>query len=145
MQVELSRFHVKPGKSARVDEWLAMLNAHMGEVVQTLDREQMKLEVIFREVIGGEEYLYWFSVQGESGEAVTTSPFVVDRQHIAFHEECVDHDYGRRDAQPQVIMVPRHVAQAMDWADPPADAVEFQPRELIYRRPDSTIAPEVLP
>jgi hypothetical protein len=26
------------------------------------------------------------------------------------------------------------VAQAMDWADPPAAAVEFQRRELIHRR-----------
>jgi hypothetical protein len=68
MKVELSRFRVKTGKSARVDEWLDMLNNRMSEVVQTLDREQMKLEVIFREIIDGSEYLYWFSVQGEHGE-----------------------------------------------------------------------------
>jgi hypothetical protein len=70
MKVELSRFHVKPGKSARVDEWMAMLNGSTHEVVQTLERERMKLEVIFREIINGEEYLYWFSVQGEAGEPI---------------------------------------------------------------------------
>lgn len=71
MKVELSRFRIKANKSERVTEWLAMLNNRMPEVLQTLEREQMKIEVIFREMIDGEEYLYWFSVQGEHGEHVT--------------------------------------------------------------------------
>jgi hypothetical protein len=134
MRVELSRFRVKPGKSARVDDWLKMLNDSMKEVVQTLEREQMKLEVIFREIIDDEEYLYWFSVQGEAGEEVATSPFAVDQQHRRFDEECIDHGFGMRDAQPQVIMVPHRVALAMDLTKAPAGAVEFQRRELIHRR-----------
>lgn len=135
MLVELSRVRVKPGKSARVDEWLAMLNHNMDEVKQTLVREEMKVEVIFREIIGEDEFLYWFSVQGEQGEHVNTSPFEVDRLHIAFHEECIDHDYGMRDAQPQVIMIPDAIARAIGWADPPSDAVAFGRREIIHRKP----------
>jgi len=135
MRVELSRFRVKPGKSERVDAWLAMLNERMDEVQQTLDREQMKLEVIFREIIDGEEYLYWFSVQGEAGEDVKTSPFDLDQLHVAFHMECVDHQYGRRDAQPQVIIVPPGVAAAMDWPEPEKDAAPFERREIIFRPP----------
>ena len=135
MKVELTRFRVKEDKSTRVDEWLKMLNDNMGEVIQTLDREQMKLEVIFREIINGEEYLYWFSVMGETGEQVTTSPFEVDRKHIAFDEECIDHDYGAREAQPQVVMVPPNIAQAMGWDAPFEDVVPFEQREIIHRRP----------
>lgn len=134
MLVELSRFRVKPGKSARVDEWLTMLNARMDEVKQTLVREEMKVEVIFREMIGDDEYLYWFSIQGAAGEHVRTSPFEVDRLHIAFHEECIDHDYGMRDAQPQVIMIPDAIAAAIGWRDPSGDAVPFARREIIHRR-----------
>ncbi len=137
MLVELSRFRVKPGKSARVDEWLAMLNFHMDEVKQTLVREEMKVEVIFREIIGEDEYLYWFSIQGEAGEHVRTSPFEVDRLHIAFHDECIDHEYGMRDAQPQVIMIPDAIARAMGWDNPPGDAVAFARKEIIHRRPGS--------
>ena len=136
MKVELSRFRVRPGKSARVDEWLAMLNERMDEVKQTLVREEMQVEVIFREIIDDDEFLYWFSIQGAAGEHVRTSPFEVDRLHIAFHEECIDHDYGMRDAQPQVIMIPDAIAAAMGWADPPGDAVPFARREIIHRRPD---------
>lgn len=134
MRVELSRYRVKQGKSARVDEWLGLLNQRMDEVTEALDREEMKLEVIFREVIGGGDYLYWFSVQGEEGQPVQTSPFDIDRAHIEFWEECIDHDYGRRDAQPQVIMLPEVVARSMQWENPSAAAVKFQARQLIFRR-----------
>src|SRR3990172_3532819 len=115
MLVELSRFKVKPGKEARVDEWLAMLNRRMSEAKQTLVREKMKLEVIFRERIGTDEYLSWFSVQDQTGAPVSTSPFDVDKEHLAFHDECIDHEYGRHDAQTQVVLVPDEVASALGW------------------------------
>ncbi len=136
MRVELTRVRVKEGKSARVDDWLKMLNEEMDEVIQTLDREQMKVEVIFREMIDGDEYLYWFSVQGEAGEEVNTSPFEVDRKHVAFHEECIDHGYGAHDAQPQVVMVPPYIAHAIGWDNPSADIVSFEQREIIHRKPE---------
>ena len=136
MRVELTRVRVKEGKSAHVDDWLKMLNDNMSEVIQTLDREQMTVEVIFREMIDGEEYLYWFSIQGEAGEEVNTSPFEVDRKHIAFHQECIDHQYGAHDAQPQVVMVPPNIAQALAWDNPPADIVPFERREIVHRPPE---------
>ena len=123
MKVELSRFRVRQGKSARVDDWMNMLNANLADNLEGLAREQMKLEVIFREIIDGQEYLYWFSVQGEAGEPLQTSTFAVDHQHMAFHNECIEAEYGMRAAQPQAIMVPEHVAQAMGWPDPPAAVV----------------------
>ena len=133
MRVELSRFRIKKDKSDRVDEWMKMLNDNMEEVIQTLDREQMKIEVIFREVINDEEYLYWFSVQGETGESLETSEFKVDQKHSKFHNECIDHSYGMRDAQPQVVMAPREIAKAMGWDRPETSIVEYQRRELILR------------
>jgi hypothetical protein len=134
MKVELSRFRVKPGKSQRVDDWLAMLNSRMSEVLQTLDREQMQLEIIFREIIDGTDYLYWLSVQGEDGASCETSPFEVDAKHIEFWDECVDDEYGRHDSQPQVVMVPEIVAQAMTWKRPMESRVTFERREIIRKR-----------
>ena len=134
MKVELSRFRVKPGKSHRVDDWLAMLNSRMSEVLQTLDREQMKLEIIFREIIDETEYLYWFSVQGEEGASLETSPFEVDAKHIEFWNECIDDEYGRHDSQAQVVMVPAIVAQAMNWKSPMESRAIFERREIIRKR-----------
>jgi hypothetical protein len=52
MRVELTRYRVKPGKSARVDEWLQTLTDRREECLITLEREKMKVEAIFREQIG---------------------------------------------------------------------------------------------
>jgi|KBSSwiStaDraftv2_1062776.scaffolds.fasta_scaffold00327_31 hypothetical protein len=134
MKVELSRFRIKSGKSERVDDWLNMLNSNISEAIQTLDREQMKLEIIFREMIDGADYLYWFSVQGEAAQSLETSPFEVDARHIEFWNECIDEDYGRHDAQPQVIMVPVEIAKAMGWESPCGAAVKFERREIVYKR-----------
>jgi hypothetical protein len=56
---------------------------------------------------------------------------------MAFTEECVDFDYGMRDAQPQAIFVPPPIAQAMAWPNPPAAAVAFERREIIHRRDEN--------
>ena len=134
MKVELTRLRIVPGKSARVDEWLQTIKERVQEAVQTLDREKMKIEVIFRERIGDEEYLSWFTVQDETGEPIGTSPFELDRIHQAFGEECIDHEYGGREGQPQVILVPDRIARAMEWTDPSASSVEYTRREIVRKR-----------
>src|SRR5205085_12486007 len=109
MRVELSRYRIKAGKESRADEWLKMLNDRMAEQIPILDEEQMKLEVIFRETVGGEQFLSWFSVQGDIDYNVSHSRHEVDQLHVQFSEECIDHSYGRRDGQPQVVLVPERV------------------------------------
>jgi hypothetical protein len=73
-------------------QWLAMLNARMDEVKETLVREEMHVEVIFREISGDDEFLYWFSIQGEGGAHVNTSP--TPRPTTSLSTRCIDHDYG---------------------------------------------------
>lgn len=48
----------------KVNEWLAFLNEHLDDVLVTLEGEKMFVETIFREVLNGDEFLYWYSVQG---------------------------------------------------------------------------------
>ena len=73
MNVELTRFRVKRGKSEKVDEWVKFLNDNMKDVLITLEGEKMYVETIFRECLDGDEFLYWYSVQGESGNEVEAS------------------------------------------------------------------------
>lgn len=46
LNVELTRFKVKEGKSDRVDEWLAFLNDNIKGVLVTLEGEKMYVETI---------------------------------------------------------------------------------------------------
>ncbi len=113
MKVEATRFRVKSGKSQQVDRWLEMLKGRMPEVLQTLDREKMYAEVIFREKIKGEDFLYWFSFQGEGGELVSTSPYDVDKKHIEFWNECIDREFGKEELNPEVVMIPGRILALM--------------------------------
>ena len=106
MNVELTRFKVKEGKSKIVDEWLLFLNENMKETLITLEKEKMYIETIFREVLNGNEYLYWYSVQGEDGQEVEESEHWIDKKHLEYWEECIDKNFKPIDLSTEVVMIP---------------------------------------
>lgn len=113
MQVECTRFKVKEGKSNVVDEWLKFLNDHMNDVLLTLEGEKMYVETIFREVLQGDEYLYWYSIQGEGGIDVEQSSHWIDQQHLAYWDECIDKTFKPIDLKTEVVMMPQKVRDSM--------------------------------
>ncbi|GGA69934.1 DUF6176 family protein [Ornithinibacillus halotolerans] len=113
MNVELTRFKVKNGKSKKVDEWLNFLNDHMKDVLITLEGEKMYVETIFREVLDGNEYLYWFSIQGEGGQEVEESQHWIDKKHLEYWNECIDPNYSPVDLSTEVVMIPENIRKVM--------------------------------
>ena len=113
MTVELTRLAIKPGKSERVDEWLATLNTHKAECIETLEREKMLIEAIFRKKIGDSDYLFWISFQDESPEPIETSPFPIDALHRAFGDECIDRTVPRIDMLPEVLFLAPEIAKTL--------------------------------
>ena len=113
MNVECTRFRVKPGKTDKVSEWLAFLNDHMEDVLVTLEGEKMYVETIFREVLNGDEYLYWFSVQGTGGVEVEQSEHWIDKKHLEYWDECIDETYKPVDLQTEVVMISANVRSNM--------------------------------
>ncbi|WP_062350411.1 DUF6176 family protein [Bacillus kwashiorkori] len=113
MIVELTRFKVKKGKSERVNEWLHFLNEYMDDVLVTLEGEKMYVETIFREKIGEDEFLYWYSVQGEGGQEVEQSDHWIDKKHLQFWRECIDETYAPVDLNTEVVMIPKKIRENM--------------------------------
>ncbi|MFJ7852088.1 DUF6176 family protein [Peribacillus frigoritolerans] len=113
MNVELTRFRVKEGKSERVDEWLKFLNENMNDVLITLEGEKMYVETIFREHLNGDEYLYWYSVQGQGGQEVQESDHWIDKKHIEYWKECIDETFKPIDLKTEVVMIPENIRQNM--------------------------------
>lgn len=113
INVELTRFRVLEGKSAVVDEWMAFLNDNMEDVLLTLDGEKMYVETIFREHLDGQEYLYWYSVQGEGGIDVEESESPIDKQHMKYWSECIDPSFGGVDLSTEVVMIPHRIRNLM--------------------------------
>lgn len=115
MHVELTRFKVKDGKSERVDEWLDFLNKNMKDVLITLEGEKMYVETIFREHVNGEEFLYWYSVQGTGGQEVTESEHWIDKKHLEYWDECIDSSFRPVDLKTEVVMIPDKVRNSMEF------------------------------
>lgn len=113
MNVELTRFKVQKGKSARVDDWMLFLNKHMKEVLLTLVDEKMYVETIFRERVGDTEYLYWYSVQGHGGVEVQDSQHEVDRKHLEFWNECIDENEIPVNMKTEVVMIQESISCRM--------------------------------
>lgn len=113
MNVELTRFKVKKGKTEQVDEWLKFLNENMTDVLVTLADEKMFVETIFREELNGHEYLYWYSVQGKGGQEVEQSNHWIDKKHLEYWAECIDETFIPVDLQTEVVMIPEKVRKSM--------------------------------
>lgn len=113
LNVELTRFKVKQGKTAIVNQWMEFLNDHMDKVLLTLNDEKMFVETIFRENLDGAEYLYWYSVQGEGGSEVENSDHEVDKKHMEFWRECIDPLYEPVDLKTETVMIQKSVRDVM--------------------------------
>lgn len=113
IKVELSRFKVRDGKSKKVDEWLKFLNDNMEDTLLTLEGEKMYVESIHREVFNGEEYLYWYSVQGQGGQDVHESTSYIDIKHLEYWKECIDNSY-MKDIVTEVVMIPHRIKNLME-------------------------------
>ena len=113
INIELTRFRVIKGKSEKVDEWMKFLNDNMKDVLLTLEGEKMYIETIFREILDGEEYLYWYSIQREGGIEVENSESWIDTRHLEYWEECIDKDFKPKDLDVQVVMIPEKIQEKM--------------------------------
>ncbi|MFD2830650.1 DUF6176 family protein [Corticicoccus populi] len=113
MQVELTKFRVKQGKSELVDEWMAFLNENMQDVLVTLDGEKMFIETIMRDKIGEHEYLYWYSVQSDHGGTSKEIQNCIDAKHLQYWDKCIDKTFRPRDLKNEVVMIPNHLRDYM--------------------------------
>lgn len=113
MRIELTRFRVREGAQALVDEWLQFLLDNAAAVRETLEPEQMYVETIFSEIVDGVGYLYWYSVQGEAGSDVEQSDHWLDEKHKDYWHACIDDAFPPEDLSPRVTMIPERVAAAM--------------------------------
>lgn len=113
MNIELSRFRVRPLAMPMVHEWLDFLNQNMDAVLQTLEGENMLVETIFHEHLEGHDYLYWFSIQNEGGIDIQDSEHWIDVKHREYWRACIDETYQHVDMLPRVSMIPAEIRRTL--------------------------------
>ena len=93
MKTEFTIFRVKEGKEERAEEWMRKLALRRAECIDTLEREAMYYESIFKSCFENRMYLAWYSIQGDSHGDVNESEHEIDKLHCAFWDECLDFDW----------------------------------------------------
>src|SRR5919107_6450324 len=78
------RARIRPGMEDEAERWMRMLNERRDEAVQTLERERVAVEMVFRERDEDGEWLVWVMLEGEGGASIEDSPFEIDHEHAAF-------------------------------------------------------------
>jgi hypothetical protein len=97
------------------DRWMQMLNDRVEEAVQTLERERVAIEIVFRERDDDGDWLVWVMLQGEGGATIEDSPFDIDREHAAFAERVKLPN--EPEAEPQLVLLAGPVREAvLAWA-----------------------------
>jgi hypothetical protein len=115
LRVRFARARIRPGMEREAERWMQMLNDRYDEAVQTLERERMAVEIIFREHDDDGDWLIWIMVHGDAGEPVETSPFDLDRDHIAFEDRVLFADMP--EAKPELLLMPAPIRDAvLRWA-----------------------------
>jgi len=117
LRLELARARIKPGKSARADEWMAMLNTRYDECVATLAGERMAFEAIFRMTdADGTDWIYHLSLGGD-GSTFDEHASSIDTDHAAFSRECKEP--GWELLEPRFLLTPDAVRTALVAAATP--------------------------
>ena len=93
------------------ERWMQMLNDRHDEATQTLERERVAIEIVFREHDDDGDWLVWVMLQGEGGESIGDSPFAIDHDHVAFAERVKLPN--RPEAEPQLLLLAAPVRDAV--------------------------------
>jgi hypothetical protein len=114
LRVRCARARIRQGMEHEAERWMQMLNDRREEAIQTLERERVAIEIVFRErddegVAGvGDD-------PGHGGASIDDSAFDIDRDHAAFAERVKLPN--RPEAEPQLLLLAEPVRDAvLEWA-----------------------------
>ena len=111
LTVALHRARIRPGMEQTATEWMQMLNDRLDEAVDTLGRERMAIEIVFRSKEQDGDYLTWVTVQGQ-GESVDTSTHPLDIDHLSYDKRVREPGWTR--GEPQLLLLPDPVRAAVE-------------------------------
>ena len=116
-RTEFMTFTVRQGMEAEAEEWMRLLIERQAECVQTLDRERMHYECIFKSSQDGRMRLSWFTVHGLTGERPRNSPHPIDKLHLEYWDKCIDSEVPAERQKHVVSFLPESIRQAFEARD----------------------------
>ena len=112
LRMRLYRYELNPGKADRFDDWMRFLESQRPAVLESLERERMYVEGIFRDRERDKEVVYWLAVAAEGGGTSNDSPLEIDKAHMAFLREVMKKG-GRTELSTESFLVAPFVRDAI--------------------------------
>ncbi|MFT3701275.1 MAG: DUF6176 family protein [Agriterribacter sp.] len=112
LKATLYRFEMNDGKMAKFNEWMKWHCDAYDEIITTLEREKMYAESIFRDTVNQPGILYWLTIDGEGGAAVTNSPLKIDSVHNKYMKEVIKKG-SRTVLKTEFYLIPGFLKQAI--------------------------------
>ena len=112
LKVTLYRYELKPDKLDHFEDWIQFEHAHHAETVETLEREKMYFEAIFRDRVNQKDVIYWLAINGEGGGTGETSPLEIDKKYDQFERETLKKG-SRQELSTEYFLVPEFVTRAI--------------------------------
>jgi hypothetical protein len=118
-KTEFMTYTIKQGMEAEAEAWMRILIERRAECVQTLDRERMHYECIFKSFQNDRMCLSWLTVHGITGARLRGSPHPIDKLHLEFWDKCIDREVPVEKLQHVVTFLPASISRAMEARDEP--------------------------
>lgn len=114
ISTELTTFRIIAGKEPTAERWMETLRERRSECIETLPREMMAYESVFKIIIENRLYLTWFSAQGSDHYDVRSSDHPIDQLHLKFWDECIDKTFSPQEHTHQVTFCLPEVEKVLE-------------------------------
>lgn len=112
LRVKLYRFELNKDSLAIFNEWMKWHEKEHTAIIETLEREKMYFESIFRDTVRQKDVIYWLAIDGEGGAPVSNSPLKIDSVHNAYAKSCLKRG-SRSELQTEFYLVPAFIKKAI--------------------------------
>ena len=116
-KTEFMTFTIKLGMEAEAEAWMRVLAERKAECVETLDRERMHYECVFKSHQNGRMRLSWFTVHGLTGERPRSSTHPIDKLYLEYWDKCIDMEVPAEILKHVISILPDTIEQAFKARD----------------------------
>jgi hypothetical protein len=87
LHATLYRFRLDTANMPVYREWVHWHHDAYRPMIETLEREKMYFESVFRDTVNEPRFIYWLAIDGEGGGTSSTSTSDIDRKHVEYMKQ----------------------------------------------------------
>ncbi|HEY0299477.1 MAG TPA: DUF6176 family protein [Arachidicoccus sp.] len=87
LKATLYRFKLNKTNMPVYHEWVKWHYDAYNAMVESLEREKMYFECVFKDTLNDTDEIYWLAIDAENGASASTSALAIDKKHIEYMKQ----------------------------------------------------------